>query len=489
MAAAAAQPDPLLIPDPDIGVESLDSRARAQRATVEQFKVPYEFQFEDRVQESGITFLNRIVDDAGRFYKAVHYDHGSGVVAADVDGDGLEDIYFLSQLGGNQLWRNLGGGKFENITSEADVSVADRVSVTASFADIDNDGDQDLFVTTVRWGNLLFENDGHGRFKDISKAAGVDYVGHSSSAVFFDFDQDGLLDLYVCNVGRYTTDERGRGGSYVGMADGFTGHLHVDRTERSILYKNVGGNRFRDVTQEMGLGAPSWSGDASVVDVNGDGFPELYVLNMQGSDHLYENVGGRQFVDKSAQYFPRTSWGGMGIKFFDYDNNGLPDLLITDMHSDMSVEVGPDQEKLKSRMEWPEAFLQGGPEKFIFGNALYRNLGGGEFEEISDRVGVETYWPWGVSVGDLNADGWQDIFVTASMNYPFRYGITSLLLNNRGDKFLDSEFLLGIEPRRGGRTHTPWFVVDCSEPQSPCPRADGQGDGDGDPRQPLLRHV
>ena len=87
---------------------------------------------------------------------------------------------------------------------------------------------------------------------------------------------------------------------------------------------------------------------------------------------------------------------------------------------------------------------------------------------------METYWPWGLSVGDLNADGWQDVFVTASMNYPFRYGINSLLLNNRGERFLDSEFLLGIEPRHGGRTHTPWFVADCSEPQSLCPGRTGK---------------
>ena len=113
-----------------------------------------------------------------------------------MDGDGLEDLYFVNQLGGSQLWKNLGGGKFRNITAEAGVALADRIGVTASFADIDNDGDQDLFVTTVRRGNVLFENDGRGRFKDISKAAGVDYVGHSSGAVFFDYDNDGLLDLY-----------------------------------------------------------------------------------------------------------------------------------------------------------------------------------------------------------------------------------------------------------------------------------------------------
>ena len=93
---------------------------------------------------------------------------------------------------------------------------------------------------------------------------------------------------------------------------------------------------------------------------------------------------------------------------------------------------------------------------------FYANRGNGKFEEISDRVGAENYWPWGPSVGDLNADGWQDVFIASSMNFPYRYGINSLLLNNRGEKFLDSEFLLGIEPRKGGRTHTFWFDLDCS---------------------------
>ena len=462
-AATRARPAPVLFPDPDIGVDSLPARARAQRATTGQFQVPYDFQFQDRVKESRITFVHRIVDDAGRRYKAVHYDHGNGVAVADVDGDGLEDIFFLSQLGGDQLWKNLGGGKFRNITKEAGVAVPNRISVAASFADIDNDGDQDLFVTTVDGGNVLFENDGHGHFKDISRSAGVDHVGHSSGAVFFDYDNDGLLDLYVCSVGRYTTKEKGRGGAFVGLPDAFSGHLHPDRSENGILYRNMGHNRFEDVTDKVGLGPAGWSGDASFADLNGDGFPDLYTLNMQGPDHYFENSGGKAFVDKSEQVFPRTSWGSMGIKFFDFDNDGRPDLFITDMHSDMSEEVGPEREKLKSRMQWTEDFLKGGAEKYVFGNSFFSNRGDGKFEEVSDRVNAENYWPWGLSVGDLNADGWQDAFISSSMNFPFRYGINSVLLNNRGEKFLDSEFLLGVEPRRGGRTHTPWFDVDCDK--------------------------
>ncbi len=205
------------VPNPDIGADALAARAKAQRDTVDQFNVPYDFQFTDRVKESGITFVHHVVDDAGLYYKAVHYDHGNGIAAADVDGDGLIDLYFVNQVGGSQLWKNLGGGRFRNITREAGVGLADRIGVTASFADIDNDGDQDLFVTTVRDGNVLFENDGHGHFRDISKAAGVDHVGHSSGAVFFDYDRDGLLDLYLCNIGQYTNNNRRADGAFVGL--------------------------------------------------------------------------------------------------------------------------------------------------------------------------------------------------------------------------------------------------------------------------------
>jgi len=284
----------------DIGAATLADREKKERAAAATLKAFHDFRFTDREKESGITFVHHIVDDAGRTYKAAHYDHGNGIAAADVDGDGLIDIYFVNQIGGSELWKNLGGGRFRNITAEAGVGLPDRIAVSATFADIDNDGDPDLYVTTVRGGNVLFENDGKGHFKDISKASGLDYVGHSSAAVFFDYDRDGLLDCFLVNVGKYTTDVKGRGGFYVAYEDAFAGHLHPERTEYSILYRNLGGNRFEDVSAKVGLRDGSWSGDATITDFNHDGYPDLYVLNMQGDNHYYENVGGKQFVDKTA---------------------------------------------------------------------------------------------------------------------------------------------------------------------------------------------
>lgn len=461
----------------------LEPRRQEQLRGAKAIKAFHEFRFEDRGIESGITFRNKIVDDAGRLYEAAHYDHGNGLAAADVDGDGLTDLYFLTQAGPNELWKNLGHGRFSNITPSDGIALADRISVAASFADIDNDGDPDLFVTTVRHGNVLFENLGGGKFQDITAAAGVGYVGHSSGAVFFDYNRDGLLDLFVTNVGKYTQDEertvtweplRGEDSTavakyYRAFPDAFAGHLRPDeRNERSLLYRNEGHRKFTDVTEETQLIDVCWSGDASPCDINGDGWLDLYVLNMQGHDEYYENQGGKQFLKRSQEVFPNTPWGSMGIKIFDFDNDGHLDLFLTDMHSDMSEEVGPDREKLKSRMMWPPRLVQGGEfnpqpgRQAIYGNAFFRNLGQGRFEEISDRIGAESYWPWGLSVGDLNADGFDDAFITASMNFPFRYAINSLLLNEQGQKFVDSEFIVGVEPRRDGRTATPWFALDCA---------------------------
>jgi cytochrome oxidase Cu insertion factor (SCO1/SenC/PrrC family) len=452
----------------------MEARQKAQLATVDQFKVFHDFRFTDRREESGITFHNKIADDAGRNYKPAHYDHGNGVVIADVDTDGLLDIYFVTQAGPNELWRNLGGGRFENITESAGVAVADRIGVTASFADIDNDADADLFVTTVRGGNLLFLNDGTGRFADVSEESGLDHNGHSSGAVFFDYDRDGLLDLFLTNVGKYTTDEinsvtmepiRGEAPAdyryYVAFMDAFAGHLKPDeRNEKSILYRNTGNHRFVDVTNDMGLDDESWTGDASPIDFNSDGWPDLYVLNMQGNDEYYENQQGGKFVRRSRKFFPKTPWGSMGVKVFDYDNDGDFDVFITDMHSDMSVKVGPDREKQKAKVEFTESFLQTKGAS-IFGNAFYQNQGDGTFREVSDQIGAENYWPWGLSVGDLNADGYDDAFIASSMNLPFRYGVNTLLLNNKGERFLDSEFILGVEPRRDGVTAIPYFECDC----------------------------
>ena len=439
-------------------LKRLAERGKAQEGNRKKLNVFSDFQFEDRYFESGILFENQAVDDSTRDWKPVHYDHGNGLAVADVDGDGHLDLYFVSQLGGNALFRNKGDGTFEDITEKAGVALVDQVGVTASFADVDNDGDPDLYVTTVKMGNHFYENQGGGVFKEITAQAGLKHVGHSSGALFFDYDNDGRLDLLVTNVGVYTNDQKQPAGNYVGLVDAFSGQLKPDRYEKSLIYHNEGGLKFKDVTDALGFNEVGFAGDATIVDINNDGFQDVYVLNMQGDDHFYINEGGKKLVEQTAKYFPKTPWGAMGVKFFDGNNDGLPDLYLTDMHSDMSANVYPRQEKDKSNMTWSDEFLQGGANN-IFGNAYYRNPGKAPLQEASDALGLENYWPWGLSSGDLNADGYQDLFVASSMNYPFRYGVNSVFLNNRGGGFVDSEFLLGVEPRQ--RTVKPWFALDC----------------------------
>jgi hypothetical protein len=181
---------------------------------------------------------------------------------------------------------------------------------------------------------------------------------------------------------------------------------------------------------------------------------------MEGDDQYYENAGGVRFIKKSREVFPRTSWGAMGIKAFDFNNDGRQDIFITDMHSDMSAMIGPEMEKMKSHIEWPESF-RGDGKTSIWGNSFFVKDGPDKYREMSDALGVENYCPWGPSVGDLNADGFDDAFIASGMNYPFRYMINSVKLNDRGQRFADAEFLLGIEPRRGGVV-TPWFELDAS---------------------------
>jgi hypothetical protein len=450
------------VPDDVQDTSWLRRLAAEQAKSMSGLTVFHDFQFIDRLAASGITFKHRIVDDAGKTYKAAHYDHGNGIAMADVDGDGLIDIYFVNQVGGNQLWKNLGGGKFQDITASAGVAVADKIGVSATFADIDNDGDPDLYVTTVRGGNVMFENDGKGHFRDITAAAGLTYVGHSSAAVFFDYDRDGRLDLFLVNVGKYTTNKTAGDGYkyYVAFEDAFSGHLKPERAEASILYHNQGKNHFVNVSTAMNLVDLSWSGDATIVDVNDDGWPDLYVLNMLGDDQYYENDRGKRFVKKSRLVFPKTPWGSMGINVFDFNNDGRLDIFITDMHSDMSEAIGPEREKQKSDMKWPVSF-RGTGKTSIWGNAFFLKEGPGKYTEVSDAIGAESYCPWGPSVADLNADGFDDVFIASGMDYPERYEMNSVKLNDHGQKFVDAEFVLGVEPRRGNLA-TPWFQLDAS---------------------------
>ncbi|MCR9199601.1 MAG: FG-GAP-like repeat-containing protein [Planctomycetaceae bacterium] len=441
-----------------------------EAATMKELGLAPGFQFEDCVEELGVTFRPQIVDDQRHRLLVNHYDHGNGVSVADVDGDGVADIYFTSQVGPNELWRGTPQGGFEKV-ADSGAEREDRISVAASFADTDNDGDPDLFVTSIRAENSFFENV-DGTFVDRTKSSGLAYTGHSSKGTFFDYDKDGLLDLYVCNVGRFTTEEKRQVRTdaansqpsvqldyFVGRPDAFSGHLAPELSECSRLYRNLGNNQFEDVTEQFGLqDDASWSGDAVAFDANNDGWPDLYVCNMQGHDTLYINEQGDRFTDRTDEFFQATPWGTMGVTVADFDNNGKFDVFLTDMHSDMSVDVGPDREKQKADITWPEEFLRS-EGRSIYGNAFFQQAEDGTFKEVSDALHAENYWPWGLSSGDIDADGFADAFLTSSMCFPYRYSTNSLLLNAGGQRFYDAHFATQIEPRPRDQQIAPWFSL------------------------------
>src|SRR6516164_5666180 len=199
--------------------------------------------FRDRAVESGITFkMQFLAKEQGETFKINLYDHGCGLAVGDYDGDGNDDIYFVNQLGSNALYRNKGDGTFVDVTKEAGVGLGDRICTGATFIDYDNDGRQDLFVTSTRGGNVLFRNLGNGKFRDVTKEAGLFHVGHSQTAVFFDFDNDGYLDLLVTNTGQWTTTFDETDKYFTGKPDLF--QIGTSPKEYNILYRNNGNGTF-----------------------------------------------------------------------------------------------------------------------------------------------------------------------------------------------------------------------------------------------------
>jgi hypothetical protein len=245
--------------------------------------------------------------------------------------------------------------------------------------------------------------------------------------------------------------------------------------EFNILYHNNGDGTFTDVTDKAGLKGKGWGGDVAVFDYDEDGYLDLLVTNMFGRSQLYHNNRDGTFTDVTRTVLGRTSFGAIGSKVFDFNNDGKLDLLIVDMHSDMWMrpEDDPDAqreaiigyEKVKCKyLTGPlkelnrdlrdekkyAAILKINYDEVIFGNTLFKNLGNGKFEEVSDKANMETFWPWGIVTGDFDNDGYEDVFLPSGMGYPFFYWHNYLMMNNGDGTFTDRSAALGIEPPRAG---------------------------------------
>jgi hypothetical protein len=438
--------------------------------------------FLECAEEAGLTWrMSFLPDEQGEKFKINLYDHGSGVAVGDFDGDGKDDIYFCNQLGPNALYRNNGNGTFTDVAQRAGVALGDRVCVGATFVDYDNSGRRSLFVTSTRGGNVLFKNLGDGTFKDVTKEAGLVHVGHSQAAVFFDFDNDGHLDLLLTNTGQWTTREYDTKNRYY-LGKGQFDDVIKSPPEYNILYRNNGDGTFTNVTEKSGLKGLGWAGDAVAIDYDGDGWMDLFVGNMFGRCQLYRNNRDGTFTDVTKEVLGRTPYGTIGVAAFDATNSGRLDLMAVDMHSDMwmgadfthkSLRVAQAWEKkklptlsgppplgpsspedvAKAQAEWRQQGVR--DDEVFFGNGYYRNEGGGRFKEVSAEANLETFWPWGIAAGDFDNDGWVDLFIPSGMGYPFYYWPNYLLLNQRDGTFADRAKELGVEPPRRGKFGPP----------------------------------
>jgi len=428
--------------------------------------------FEECAESAGLRFRTTFLKgEQGERFKINLYDHGSGLAVADFDGDGKDDVYLLNQLGPNGLFRNRGDGTFEDVTAAAGVALGDRICVAASFADVEGDGDQDLFVTSTRGGNVFFENLGGGKFRDATKEAGLALAAESMGAAFFDADGDGDLDLLVTNTARWTLDTFDAESRYYPGKGVFLDVL-LSEKEKNVFYRNDGKGRFTDATEESGLGGRGWADDAAVFDMDDDGDLDVYVPDMFGANSLFRNDGKGRFADCTREVLGKTSWGALGARAFDYDGDGRIDLMVSDMHSDMWGPMDIEREVVEEKVKYPTFFARMVAlgrttaeedrafettagirrDEVVFGNTLFRNKGGGAFEEVSDRAGAETFWPWGVAEGDFDGDGYLDVFLPSGMGFPF-FHWRNPLLRNRGDgTFEDVGKSAGIEPRPGGPT-------------------------------------
>jgi hypothetical protein len=354
---------------------------------------PSRIQFRDVTDSTGIDFIQRSGNGPEKFFPTAN---GSGVGLIDYDGDGLLDAYLAttrelplsaeSDHPGNRLYRNLGDARFRDVTESAGLTFRGFTHGVA-VGDADNNGHPDLFLANLG-PNKLFLNNGDGTFRDATDNLGPGGPPWSSSGAFLDYDNDGHLDLYVTCYGEWTRESNRFCGDEAKKIRTYCNPLLVTPT-RHYLYRNRGDATFEDVTQPAGILRRDGRGMGVVAtDLNGDHRIDLYVANDLSPHFLFLNNGDGTFEDATdfsgaAASESGAFQAGMGVDAEDVDGDGRIDLFCSHFRNDY--------------------------------NTLYRNLGGGNFQDVSAGAGiVKDSMPdigWGCSLSDFDNDSWPDMLV------------------------------------------------------------------------------
>jgi len=361
---------------------------------------------------TGVRFENRVTDTREfNVFTYRNFYNGGGVALGDLSGDGLPELVLTSNQGGPRLYLNLGQFRFRDITQEAGVAEQDRWTTGVTLADVNGDGLLDIYVChaglkSAARANTLYINqgvrDGIPRFREMAAQYGIADTGYSTQAAFFDYDGDGDLDLFLIrNSPRAVATIAVRNQRTI--RDPLGGHE---------LYRNDGGH-FVNVSAQAGIYGPEigFGLGIAVADVNRDGRPDVYVANdFFERDYLYINKGDGTFAEVLDGALPVSSYFSMGVDIADVDNDGWPDIYTADMLPEDDYRL-----KTTSAFEPWESFQAKARDGFdhqLMRNMLQRNNRDGTFSDIGQLAGVaRTDWSWAALIADFDLDGNKDIFV------------------------------------------------------------------------------